>query len=70
MNENLRELAIEGNPAAIFLIAIMFILGFIWIIMGSPMPVHEDTGRPVKSLNSNPGRNAARRRRYHERKHE
>ena len=53
-------------------IAMAVILGFmflVWaIVTGGDMGTHEDTGRPVKSLNTRPGKRAAQRRRYHENK--
>lgn len=47
----------------------VIILGFflIWFLLtGGDMGTHEDTGRPVKSLNTREGKRAGQRRRYHE----
>ena len=69
MNENLLQLAFEGNPIAISFLVVFFIFFIGWVqITGGDMGVHPDTGRPIKSLNTSDGKRARQRRRYHRNK--
>lgn len=60
--------ALDGS-GGIVLILIVVIAFAIWYSQtGGDMGVHEDTGSPIKSLNTREGKRAGQRRRYHENK--
>ena len=62
-----RALESTGGIAMAVILVFMFL---VWaIVTGGDMGTHPDTGRPVKSLNTRPGKRAAQRRRYHENKY-
>jgi len=68
MNTNVYDGIAEGDPVSIMIFLILAV-GFICMwAKGFDMGTHEDTGRPVKSLNTREGKRAGQRRRYHENK--
>ena len=55
---DLYKLAFEGNPVAIGILILIAILFVGFFMNGGDMGVHEDTGRPIKSLNTREGKRA------------